>query len=137
MLVTPLDIAYEATVDVEVPQDGSCGLLLYYNEKGYAGITLNRHQITIYRDAVAYDIHPYKFGKKVSLRLSNRSNSMTLAVSRDGRRTWQVLATNIDVSGLHHNQLGSFLSLRIALLATGKGCTKFGHFDYHRMPDSQ
>lgn len=133
MLVTPLDTAYEATVDLEVPRKGSTGFLLFYNEKGHAGLTLDRHHITIHRDAVARDVLPFKVGKWVTVRLTNRSNRMTVAVSLDGRRTWRVLASDIDVSQLHHNRLGGFLSLRIALLAAGKGRTTFKHFEYRKI----
>lgn len=133
MLAVPLDTAYEATVDIELPREGESGLLLYYNEKGYAGVTLSRSQITVYRNAGDYDTQACPRGSRVSLRLTNRSNRVALAISRDRRRTWQTIADGIDVSELHHNRLGSFLSLRIALLAAGKSRTTFTRFDYRRL----
>ncbi len=130
MLTIPTDTSYEATIDLTIPRHGSSGLLLFYNEKGFAGLTLDRNTLTVYRNAGDQETMPNRMGNRVSVRLTNRCNRMTLSVSRDGRRTWQVVASNIDVSQLHHNRLGSFLSLRLALLANGSGRTTLSHFTY-------
>lgn len=130
MLTIPVDTSYEATVDLTIPRRGGAGLLLYYNEKGFAGLTLDRKSLTIYRNADDQETMPNRMGNRLSVRLTNRCNRMTLSVSRDSRRTWQVIASDIDVSQLHHNRLGGFLSLRLGLLATGNGRTTLSNFTY-------
>ena len=66
----------------------------------------------------------------MSLRVTCRDHHAQLAVSRDGRRTWQTIANGVDVSQLHHNRYGQFLSLRIGLLAAGQNNVTFSHFTY-------
>ena len=45
------DAAYETQVKVTVPSGGSGGLVLFYNEKAFAGITSDGKEFTLYRDA--------------------------------------------------------------------------------------
>ncbi len=47
---------------------------------------------------------------------------------RDWRGQWSKQDHGFEMSGFHHNVLGGFLSLRIALDATGDGIVKFSNF---------
>lgn len=49
---------------------------------------------------------------------------------RDLNGQWTKLDPGFEMSGFHHNVLGNFLSLRIALNATGVGNVKFSEFSY-------
>ena len=52
------------------------------------------------------------------------------AYSHDHGSSWTVHGTRMEVSGLHHNVFGGFLSLRVGLYATGSGGVRFGDFRY-------
>jgi xylan 1,4-beta-xylosidase len=40
----------------------------------------------------------------------------------------------MEVSGFHHNVFGGFLSLKIALFASGGGDVRMRHFRYRAIP---
>ena len=43
---------------------------------------------------------------------------------------WKKIESSLEVSALHHNALGGFLSLRIGLCAIGEGKVIFKNFTY-------
>ena len=49
--------------------------------------------------------------------------------SADGAK-WNKIESSIEVSGMHHNVLSGFLSLRIGLCSFGEGKIKFMNFTY-------
>ena len=129
------DTCYEATVDIDIAKKAIGGLLLYYNEKAHAGLMIDRKTVTVMRNAGDCETMPNRWGSRMSLRITCRNNHAQLAVSTDGRKTWQTIANDVDVSQLHHNRYGQFLSLRIGLLAAGSGRTAFGQFAYKNLDD--
>ncbi len=129
------DTSYEATVDINIDKKAIGGLLLYYNEKAHAGIMVDRKTVTVARNAGDCETMPNRWGSRMSLRITCRNNHAQLAVSTDKRKTWQTIANDVDVSQLHHNRHGQFLSLRIGLLTAGSGRTTFGQFNYKNLDD--
>jgi xylan 1,4-beta-xylosidase len=69
----------------------------------------------------------------VRLRLTNDHHVVTWHHSHDDGRTWTRLDTRMEVSGLHHNVFGGFLSLRIALYSAGPGAVAFSDFRYRAL----
>ena len=67
-----------------------------------------------------------KATQHVRVRLTNQ----TYAYSHDHGSSWTVHGTRMEVSGLHHNVFGGFLSLRVGLYATGSGGVRFGDVRY-------
>ena len=65
----------------------------------------------------------------VTLRIVNDHHEVSLYF-RDLQGQWTKLDHGFEMSGFHHNVLGDFLSLRIALNATGEGNVKFSEFSY-------
>jgi xylan 1,4-beta-xylosidase len=49
--------------------------------------------------------------------------------SPDGQK-WNKIENSAEVSALHHNVLGGFLSLRVGLCSIGEGQVKFKNFRY-------
>ncbi len=129
LLVTPGDKNYETQVEVTVGRGNRAGLVLFYNEKAYAGVVSDGKTFTVYSDAEHHYTVPNKIGRKFVVRLRNRGNSVQAAVSSD-RENWTILAEGLDVSALHHNNYGGFYALRVALLSTGRGEAVFRRFDY-------
>ena len=83
----------------------------------------------MHKDAETSFELPHQFGKRFFLKILNRGNSCTFSASKDGQN-WTVLAENMDVSELHHNNYKGFYALRIALVSTGKGKAAFKNFKY-------
>ena len=129
LTVTPTDKSYEVETEITLGKRAVGGLLLYYNEKAFAGIVSDGKDLTLYRNGEAAEALRPELGQHFHLRLLNRANRLTVAASTDGQ-TWETLAEGIDVSDLNHNNYGGFYALRPALLAAGKGKTTFSHFTY-------
>lgn len=132
---TDNDYAVEATVS-STDNNVNTGLVLFYKEKAYAGVVCNKSSITVYKSATEKEEFPIKAGKKTHLRLENRDGKLAVAVSNDGEQ-WKQLAADIDISGLHHNNLGDFLALRPALCSMGKGKSMVYDFRYSPLSGTQ
>jgi beta-xylosidase len=50
--------------------------------------------------------------------------------SLDGKK-WNKTESSIEISGLNHNALGGFLSVRIGLASIGEGTVSFRNFKYN------
>ena len=135
MLTIPIDTSYETTVDIRLPRQSIAGLVLFYHEQAYAGITCSRQQISLVRNHGDVETLPNRWGNRLSLRITNRGNHVTFALSNNGRRSWHVLANDVDVSSLHHNKYGGFLSLRIGLLSASAGAPTYSRFNYKSLED--
>ena len=129
LLTTATDPSYNLEVEVTVENGGSGGLVLFYNEKAYAGIVSDGREATVYQNASKTDTHPNTIGNHFFLRISNRQNICEMQISGDGRE-WTTLQSGVDVSGFHHNHFKGFFALRPGLLATGGGEVKFRNFRY-------
>ena len=115
--------------EVNIGRNNAAGLLLYYNEKAYAGIVSDGKTFTVYQNAECKQTLPNSIGRTFHIRLHNRGNRVTMQVSKDGEQ-WQTLAKNVDVSTMHHNTYGGFYALRPALVSLKKGSTVFRRFRY-------
>ena len=124
------DRSYEVAVELEISGDGHGGLALFYDERGHAGIAFSTSQMLTYgygqehswmREPVAL--------RKVHIRLRNQENVLTFWCSPDGK-DWRQHPWQMEVSGLHHNAFGGFLSLRVALFSAGRGEVRARNFEY-------
>lgn len=132
LLTTATDRSYETQVEINVGKGNTAGLILYYNEKAYAGIVSDGKVFTVYTDAEKSVNLPNDLGKRFMAKIRNNENSMRIAVSKDGKE-WITLVDNLGVSQMHHNNYGGFYALRIGLLSAGKGKAGFRHFRYNGM----
>ncbi len=129
LLVTASDHAYELQIEVDVSNGGTGGLVLFYSERAFAGLASDGNTITLYRGENESSDIPSQFGNHFFLKIVNRNNHCDFLASADGK-TWMTLLTNLDVSGMHHNNFQGFLALRPALMAAGSGSVKFDNFIY-------
>lgn len=129
LLTTAEDKNYETQVEVNVGKGNRAGLILFYNEKAYAGVVSDGKKFTIYQNAGKKFELPNKIGKRFIAKIRNQGNNVRIVVSKDGI-TWTTLVENMDVSGLHHNNYKGFYALRIGLLSAGKGSAGFKQFRY-------
>jgi len=129
LLITPEDRCYETQVEVQADKGNKAGMMLFYNEKAFAGVIADGKNFTIYKDAEHSETVPNKIGSKFKVKLLNRGNRVTMQVA-SGDGNWTTLAENLDVSIMQHNKYRGFLALRVALLSVGKGTAQFKEFRY-------
>ncbi len=129
LLVTVPDRNYQVQVQVNVENGGSGGLILFYRESVFAGITADEQQFTVYKNAGEKQTFENRYGKQFFLRIINQKDLCTIQVSGDGTK-WATVADLLDVSGMHHNNHRSFYALRAGLVAIGKGKVRFNDFEY-------
>ena len=132
LLTTASDKTYETSVTVKSGSKNRSGLMLYYNEKAFAGVVADSKQITIYKDADNQISVKNIFGKDITLKIVNKGNKCSFLASKNGQE-WSVLADNIDVSSMHHNNYGGFFALRPALISMGEGKGEFRNFTYSNL----
>lgn len=129
LLVTATDCSYEVQTEVAVEQGSVGGLILFYNEKAFAGISSDGGQFTIYKSATEVSQQMNPFGRHFFLKIVNRKNSCDLLASADGK-AWVTIQPNVDVSQMHHNNFKGFFALRPGLMAAGSGEVTFDNFQY-------
>ncbi|MDR1119842.1 MAG: family 43 glycosylhydrolase, partial [Dysgonamonadaceae bacterium] len=129
LLVIAQDKNYEAQVEITVEKGNRAGLVLFYNEKAFAGLVVGEENFTIYKDAENKYEFPNKSGNHLYLKIINHNNHCSFQCSGDGQ-IWETLVENVDVSAMHHNNYKGFFALRIGLLSAEKGSATFKDFRY-------
>lgn len=129
LMITAEDRNYETEVDVQVTKGNKAGLLLYYNEKAFAGLLSDGKTFEIYRHAGLMTEKSNTIGRNFTVRIKNQGNCVSIWVSKD-RQSWDLLAENIDVSDMNHNTYKGFYALRVALASVGSGKAGFSRFSY-------
>ena len=139
MLTTAEDTTYAVSVEVMVDkQDTEAGLLLYYSEKGYAGLVSDGRQLWVYGDGntpyaerrpTAIQMPKGISARHFFVREENHLGQVKMLLSADGK-AWEDTGIRLNVSEMHHNNLFGFYALRPALYVAGKGMTRFKGFQY-------
>ena len=133
LLCTVGDRSYEIEVTVDVPAGGEGGLLLFYSHKAFVGLGFTPEAVKNFQYA---EEHPWARVPRppgagpVRVRLGNDAHVLTWRYSFDGGRSWQLHPTRMEVSGIHHNVFGGFLSLRPGLYSCGRASVRFADFRY-------
>lgn len=128
------DRAYRFEVEVEVGEGATGGVLLFYSRRLYVGLGFNAGQLLMHRYGTEREmkIPPHIDGKRLFMRVTNRDHVVTIHTSADGV-SWHKFATQMEVSGYHHNVAFDFLSLRPGLYAAGEGEVRFRNFRYEAL----
>jgi xylan 1,4-beta-xylosidase len=129
LLCIPSDHSYTAQVEIFIEGDATGGLVLFYNTDAYSGILADRENIFANLRGWQFPAETNVINSRVFLRLRNRDNTVDMFYSIDGER-WTKIENSAEVSSLHHNVLGGFLSLRLGLCAIGGGIVRFKNFTY-------
>lgn len=125
------DRAYEVEANLELLGEAEAGILLYYNPKAFVGLGFNGHETRTwqYAEDQTWNRQPLK-ARKLKVRLNNDQNVVTYYWSVDNGKSWTRHPTRMEVSGLHHNVFGGFLSLKVGFYCTGNGGLKLSNFKY-------
>jgi len=130
------DQAYQLEVDMDVDDQAQAGVLLFYNDKLYAGMGVNAKNFVLHRYGMDQRNSPKPPGMHNTLRMrvTNNRHILTIHTSTDNGATWLKYGTQMDVSGYHHNVAYGFMSLRPALYAAGRGAVRFSNLTYRALP---
>lgn len=127
------DRSYEAEVTLDISGAAQGGLLLYYSERMFVGVGFSSTQMLT-----------FNYGEEqvwmrtdmpistVRVKVKNDKNIVTFNYSRDGvawiQHPWQM-----EVSGMHHNVFGGFLSLKVGVYSAGDGAVRMRDFRYRAL----
>jgi beta-xylosidase len=133
LLTTPTDTAYRVETELTASDGGRGGLVLFYNEKAFAGVVVGQDSLTLYRDATHQTHLPWRGRGPIRLRLSVVGGRMEVSACQPGK-PWKRLDAPIDISRFHHNEFKGFYALRPALVSVGRGSATFRQFVYQPQP---
>jgi len=125
------DRAYQVEVDFTLVGDAEAGLLLFYNHKAFVGMGFTADAIKSfqYAEEQGWARIPLKT-RNLRMRLTNDQQVITYEYSQDNGRSWTRHPTRMEVSGLHHNVFGGFLSLKVGIYCAGSGKVQLRDFRY-------
>jgi len=129
MLCIPADHSYTAEVELTIEGKATGGLVLFYNNNFHSGILADRENIITDLRGWQFVTEKNVIKNHVYLRLKNIDNTVDFYYSPDGKQ-WYKTESSVEVSGLHHNVLSGFMSLRIGLCSAGEGTVTFKNFVY-------
>lgn len=129
LLTTAQHRSYTVQTEVTIGKGCTAGLLLYYSDKAFAGLTSDGEELFVYSSPADKKVIKGKTGRHLFIRLYNRANKLSISVSGD-KKMWQTVAEGIDVSQYHHNNYHGFYALRPALSVSGDGYSTFHEFIY-------
>jgi xylan 1,4-beta-xylosidase len=129
------DLAYEVTASLDIIEGGEGGLLLFYNERAFAGIGFTGAEM---RTFIYGEEQPWMRAalrtSSVEIRVRNDRNVVTWSYSHDRGATWTQHPWQMEVGGLHHNVFGGFLSLKPAVYSAGEGSVRLRGLQYRALP---
>lgn len=129
LLCIPSHHSYIAQVELFIEGNATGGLVLFYNNSAYSGILADKENILANLRGWQFVTEKNAIHNHVFLRLKNINNTVDMYYSVNGEK-WNKIESSLEVSGMHHNTLGGFLSLRIGLCAVGAGKVRFKNFVY-------
>lgn len=132
MLCIPQDHSYSAEVELEIEGDALGGLVLFYNRQASSGILADHNNILTNLRGWQFVTEENVIKSHVFLRLKSIRNTVDMYYSLDGQE-WIKTENSFESSGLNHNVLSGFMSLRIGLCSIGNGNVTFKNFKYQSL----
>ena len=129
MLTIPADHAYTADVEVEIEGDAIGGLVLFYSQQASSGILADDTNILSNLRGWQFATEQNVIKRHAFLRLKSVNNTVDMYYSLDGK-DWIKTENSFETTGLNHNVLSGFLSVRIGLCSIGDGKVTFKNFNY-------
>ena len=130
LLLIAGDQAYRFEADIEISPGGTAGLILFYDEKLYAGLGFDEQRFVTHQYGIERARPANPHGRRMRMRVTNDRNIVTFDTSGDQGKTWNRFDRGMEVSGYHHNVRGGFLMLRPGLYSAGGGEAKFRNFEF-------
>jgi xylan 1,4-beta-xylosidase len=127
------DLAYEASVRMDLDGDCEGGLLLFYNDRLFLGMGYDGERMNTYRGGKSsYWREPAPESRKLHLKIRNEHHIVSFFYSLDGE-TWTRHGVRSETSGYNANTIDDLQSLKPALFAAGAGQVRFRNFVYRAL----
>lgn len=123
------DQDYEFECEIDIDPGVQAGLLLFYDERLYCGLSFDPKMFTAHKYGIAHSRYVNPYGRRMFMRFRNMSHIVRVHLSADGK-TWKRFERTFEVSGYHHNVRGGFMSLKPGLFAAGTGEARFRGFRF-------
>ncbi|PSJ38131.1 xylan 1,4-beta-xylosidase [Sphingomonas deserti] len=133
LLLIAGDQAYRFECDIEIDEGGTAGLILFYDDKLYAGLGFDGTRFVTHQYGIERGRPANPHGRRMRMRVTNDRHIVTYDTSGDGGRTWKRFDRGMEVSGYHHNVRGGFLMLRPGLYSAGQGTARFRNFRFEAL----
>jgi beta-xylosidase len=133
LLLIAGDQSYELECDIEIDEGGVAGLLLFYDEKLYAGLGFDEKRFVTHQYGIERGRPANPHGRRMRMRVRNDRHIVSYHTSGDGGQTWKRFDRGMEVSGYHHNVRGGFLMLRPGLYSAGEGTARFRNFRFRAL----
>ncbi len=130
LLVIAGDTSYRFECDIDLAPGGTAGLVLFYDDKLYAGLGFDAERFVTHQYGIERGRPANPHSRRMRIRVTNRKHIVSFHTSGDGGRTWLKFDRGMEVSGYHHNVRGGFLMLRPGLYAAGPGEAQFRDFRF-------
>ena len=133
LLLTAGDQAYAFECDVEIAPGATAGLVLFYDDRLYAGLGFDERRFVTHQYGMERGRPSNPHGRRMRIRITNTRHIVAIHTSHDAGRSWQRFDRGMEVSGYHHNVRGGFLMLRPGLYAAGQGEARFRDFRFRAL----
>ncbi|MEV4781093.1 family 43 glycosylhydrolase [Burkholderia sp. LMU1-1-1.1] len=128
------DRNYEVELTLELNGQAEGGLLLFYNHKAFVGLGFTPDLIKTFEYAEEQSwMRANRATSSVRVRMTNDDHVVTFRYSHDGGKTWVLHGLRMEVSGIHHNVFGGFLSLKVGIYSAGSGSVVLRDFRYRAL----
>ncbi len=135
LLLIAGDTSYQFECDIELAAGATAGLVLFYDDKLYAGLGFDEARFVTHQYGIERGRPANPHGRAMRMRVVNRRHIVSYYTSGDHGKTWVKFDRGMEVSGYHHNVRGGFLMLRPGLYAAGPGETRFRNFTFTALDD--
>ncbi|MEL0209802.1 MAG: xylan 1,4-beta-xylosidase, partial [Novosphingobium sp.] len=112
LLLIAGDTSYQFECDIELAPGATAGLVLFYDDKLYAGLGFDKDRFVTHQYGMERGRPANPHGPAMRMRVTNRRHIVSYHTSGDGGKTWTRFDRGMEVSGYHHNVRGGFLMLR-------------------------
>ncbi len=130
VFVTAPDHAYQVEVDVETDGQSEAGLVLFYDPEHASGLRIAADGLALRRVFAGSPVMSLHVpARRATLRVVNDHQDVEAFYALPGQ-PWQRVGRAWEVSGIQHNTLSGFRSVRPALYACGSGTATFRQFRY-------
>jgi len=128
------DRNYEVELAMELNGQAEGGLLLFYNHKAFVGLGFTPELIKTFEYAEEQPwMRANRATSSVRIRMTNDGHVVTFRYSHDNGKTWVLHGLRMEVSGIHHNVFGGFLSLKVGIYSAGSGSVVLRDFKYQAL----
>lgn len=123
---------YEAQIEIKPSTDIETGLVAYYRDNGYAGISIRDNKITRVGTTLKYGSPSVTMEGVRFLKIRVKDYDLSMSYSLDGIK-WEQYGNSMNLQTYQHNNLGRFSSLKPAIYWKGKGKIAVDNFIFKKI----